>query len=60
MVLYNVACIYSMAGEAEAAVECLERAVRAGLTQRGWLEHDSNLNAIRSDPRVQALIAQLQ
>lgn len=60
MVLYNVACIYSMAGEAEAAVECLERAVRAGLTQRGWLEHDSNLDAIRGDPRVQALIAQLQ
>jgi TolB-like protein/predicted Ser/Thr protein kinase len=60
MVLYNVACIYSMAGEHEAGIGCLERAVAAGLTQRGWLEHDSNLDAIRGDPRVQALIAQLQ
>jgi len=59
MVLYNVACIYSMAGAAEEAVSCLERAVAAGLTQRGWLEHDSNLDAIRPDPRVQRLIAAL-
>ena len=59
MVLYNLACIYSLAGQGEAAVDCLERAVRAGLTQRGWLEHDSNLDAIRGDPRVQALIAKL-
>ena len=60
MVLYNVACIYSMAGEHQAAIECLEQAVAAGLTQRGWLEHDSNLDAIREDPRVRALIARLQ
>jgi TolB-like protein/Flp pilus assembly protein TadD/predicted Ser/Thr protein kinase len=59
MVLYNVACVYSMAGDTEGAVDSLERAVAAGLTQRGWLEHDSNLDAIRGDPRVQALIQRL-
>ncbi len=60
MVLYNVACIYSLAGRAGEALDCLERAVDAGLTQRGWLEHDSNLDPIRGDPRFQALMKHLE
>lgn len=60
MVLYNVACIYSMAGNTEEAVECLQRSVAAGLTQRGWLENDSNLDPIRHDGRFQQLMATLQ
>jgi hypothetical protein len=34
----------------------LGRSVRAGMRNRGWLEHDSNLDAIRSHPRFQALM----
>jgi adenylate cyclase len=60
MVLYNVACIYSMAGRASEALDCLEKAVDAGLTQRGWFEHDSNLDFVRSDPRFQALLKRLE
>jgi tetratricopeptide (TPR) repeat protein len=60
MVLYNVACIYSLAGLPGEALTCLERAVDAGLTQRGWLEHDSNLDSIRGDPRFQALMKRLE
>jgi non-specific serine/threonine protein kinase len=60
MVIYNVACIYSLAGQAGAALDCIERAVDAGLTQRGWLEHDSNLDLIRGDPRFQALLKRLE
>ena len=60
MVIYNVACIYSLAGRAAEALDCIERAVEAGLTQRGWLEHDSNLDLIRNNPRFQALLKRLE
>ncbi len=56
MVLYNVACIQSLAGRIDEAIDSLERAVRSGLTQKSWLEHDSNLDPLRCSPRYQALI----
>jgi len=59
MLLYNVGCIYSMAGDIEAAIGALERAVAGGLTQRGWFEHDSNLDPLRGHPRFKALLALL-
>jgi adenylate cyclase len=59
MVLYNVACIQSLAGRFEDALESLEKAVRNGLTQKEWLEHDSNLDPLRHHPRYQALITLL-
>jgi len=59
MLLYNVACIKSLAGAREEALDCLERSVRAGLTLRGWIEHDSNLDPIRQDPRFEAVIKSL-
>ncbi len=60
MVLYNVSCIYSLANRAAEALDCLEQAVNSGLTQRGWLENDSNLDLVRSDPRFQALLKRLE
>jgi adenylate cyclase len=56
MVLYNVACIQSLAGQTEEAICSLEKAVRSGLTQKGWVEHDSNLDPLRSHPRYQDLV----
>jgi adenylate cyclase len=56
MVLYNVACIQSLAGQTEEALGSLEKAVRNGLTQKGWVVHDSNLDPLRSHPRYQDLI----
>jgi TolB-like protein/Tfp pilus assembly protein PilF len=56
MLLYNIACIRAMAGVPDAALDCLERSVAAGLRHRGWLEHDSNLDSIRPHPRFQALM----
>ncbi len=56
MVLYNVACIQCLAGHTEDAMSSLEKAVRTGLTQKGWVEHDSNLDPLRSHPRYQDLI----
>jgi tetratricopeptide (TPR) repeat protein len=57
MVVYNVACIQSLAGQIEEAIVLLDRAVRNGLTNRGWVEHDSNLDPLRSHPRYHALMA---
>ena len=59
MVLYNLGCIYSLAGVEEEALDCLERAVSLGLTHKRWLEHDSNLDPLRALPRFQALLAKL-
>lgn len=59
MNLYNVGCVYALIGMREPALDCLERAAGAGLTQKGWYEHDSNLNALRSEPRFLALLERL-
>jgi tetratricopeptide (TPR) repeat protein len=59
MLLYNVGCIYSMLGVADRAIECLERAVKRGLTQKGWYQHDSNLDPLRDHPRFVELLRSL-
>ena len=56
MLLYNVACIQSLAGGTEQALGTLERAVENGLKYRAWLEHDSNLDPLRTSPRFKRLM----
>jgi non-specific serine/threonine protein kinase len=60
MLLYNVGCIYSLLGCVEEAITALEDAVQKGLTQKGWYEHDSNLDPLRKYPRFQKLIRGLK
>jgi serine/threonine protein kinase/tetratricopeptide (TPR) repeat protein len=60
MVLYNIACIQSLAGRVEPALDLLERAVRAGLQQIGWIRNDSNLDPLREHPRFVALMRWLE
>ena len=55
-VLYNVACSYALLGETEEAMQCLERAILRGFGHKEWLEHDADLDVLRSDPRFQALL----
>jgi TolB-like protein/Tfp pilus assembly protein PilF len=59
MVLYNVACIQSLAKEYDDALTSLEQSVRSGMKQLGWLQHDSNLDPLRESPRFKKLIKQL-
>ena len=59
MLLYNVGCIYSMLGAIEPAIDCLEGAVQRGLTQKGWYEHDNNLDPVRDHPRFARLLRSL-
>jgi TolB-like protein/Tfp pilus assembly protein PilF len=60
MLLYNIGCIKAMAGRGDEALDCLERAVAAGMRYRAWLEHDSNLASLRGDPRLTALMKALE
>ena len=59
MLLYNVGCVFCLLGLTERALDCVERAAAAGLTQKGWYEHDSNLDTLRAHRRFQALLGKL-
>ena len=56
MLLYNAGCIFCLLGLVEPALDCLEKAAGSGLTQKGWYEHDSNLDPVREHPRFQRLM----
>jgi adenylate cyclase len=58
-VLYNVACSYAQLGQANEAISCLEKAVQNGFGHREWLENDSDLDSLRSDPRFQTVLKKL-
>jgi TolB-like protein/Flp pilus assembly protein TadD len=60
MLLYNVACIFSLAGRTDEALDYVEASVANGMRFREWLAHDSNLDSIRDTPRFQAVMAQLE
>jgi adenylate cyclase len=59
MLLYNAACIYSRLDQPDKALDCLERAVTYGLTYRGWIDRDSDLDPLRSHERFKTLRASL-
>jgi tetratricopeptide (TPR) repeat protein len=54
--LYNVACTYSQLGKLDEAISVLERAVDKGYHNKDWMEHDPDLEPIKSSPRYQALL----
>ena len=54
--LYNIACLYSQAGDTEKALDCLEGAVRAGYENRAWIENDSDFDPLRDNPRFAKIL----
>jgi TolB-like protein/Flp pilus assembly protein TadD/tRNA A-37 threonylcarbamoyl transferase component Bud32 len=58
-VLYNVACSYANLGQTDEAMTCIQKAVQNGFGHREWLENDSDLDSLRSDPRFQTLLKRL-
>jgi tetratricopeptide (TPR) repeat protein len=56
MLLYNVACNYAQLRKPEQALEALERAVEKGWGDKNWIEHDSDLESIRDNPRYKAIV----
>jgi TolB-like protein/Tfp pilus assembly protein PilF len=55
-ILYNVACLYSVLGKIEEAIDLLEKAMTHAYWYKTWAQHDSDLDNLRSHPRFQALM----
>jgi non-specific serine/threonine protein kinase len=57
-ILYNVACVYALLGKTEDALECLAKVTKEhGTFFKNWAAKDSDLDALRSDPRFHALLS---
>ncbi len=57
IIQYNGACFYSLAGETQHALDCLEHClIKVGNINREWLEHDSDMDNIRNHPRFKEII----
>jgi non-specific serine/threonine protein kinase len=59
MTLYNIACVYSLSGSREEAVDCLEKAIHHGFRHKEWIENDADLKSLREHPRFKALLQAL-
>ncbi len=60
LILYNIACVYSLAGKVEEAVHYFERSLETGFAQKAWIENDNYLDSIRSHHRFQTLLKKLK
>lgn len=58
IIQYNGACFFSLAGDVEQALDCLENClIKVGNISREWLIHDSDMDSIRSNPRYEKIIS---
>jgi non-specific serine/threonine protein kinase len=60
LLLYNIGCFYSVAGEVGAALDALEKSYAAGLADPAWMRRDSDLDPLRQDPRFEDLLARME
>ncbi|MEZ5294020.1 MAG: winged helix-turn-helix domain-containing protein [Vicinamibacterales bacterium] len=58
--LINIACLYARMGRKDGALDLLERAVTLHGAQRDWIEHDTDYDSLRDEPRFQRLLAGLK
>lgn len=54
--LYNLACLYALKGRKAEALHALRRAVETGFRDKGWIEKDTELASIRSEPGYRDLL----
>ena len=58
--IYNAACSYALAGNKEAALDALRRAVDKGFADGAGAEKDRDFDSVRADARFAALIAAMK
>jgi len=57
IIQYNGACFFSLAGDVEHALDCLENClIKVGNISREWLIHDSDMDNIRNHKRYEEII----
>jgi hypothetical protein len=57
---YNVACVYALQGKKDQAFQWLAKAAKAGFSGAEHMETDSDMDALRGDPRYQEIVAQIE
>jgi len=55
-IVYNVACIYSLAGEIDEALTYLEHAIKQGFAHKEWINQDPDLAPLRLHPRFKSVL----
>jgi non-specific serine/threonine protein kinase len=60
MTLYNVACVYSLMGQIDEAIDSLRRSVARGFTHKAWIQNDADFKPLHGDPRFQDLLASME
>jgi serine/threonine protein kinase/tetratricopeptide (TPR) repeat protein len=58
LLLYNIGCLYAVAGKPGLALDHLERAMELGMRNIDWLMTDPDLASVRDDPRFAALLSE--
>ena len=58
-VLYNIACVYALLGKTEEAIDCLEKSISSGMSQKEWIENDPDLKSLHNHPRFQTVLESL-
>jgi len=54
---YNAACVYAQLGDLDIAIDLLGKALPIAHTEiRNWVQHDTDLDSLRSHPRFIALL----
>jgi serine/threonine protein kinase/tetratricopeptide (TPR) repeat protein len=59
MLLYNVACTYACLGRDDDSLNALEQAIDRGFGDKGWMEHDSDLDSVRDTQRYRAILQRM-
>ena len=56
VVLYNLACSYSLLSDLDHAFAAIEQAVRCGYSDFNYIEYDNDLHNLRADARFQQFL----
>ncbi|MCA8966715.1 MAG: tetratricopeptide repeat protein [Planctomycetes bacterium] len=57
---YNAACVYALKGDKEKAIAWLDKAADAGLNLYDHIQTDTDMDAIRDDPRFAKILAKIE
>jgi tetratricopeptide (TPR) repeat protein len=55
MVLYNLACVFCLMGNAKDALNSLKKAIGAGYSATAWARQDPDLALLHGDPEFEAM-----